>query len=211
MTRREGNAHMPVNPLHLLLNPHSIAIAGASNNPMKMGTLQALSILKDGWQGKFYPIHPTEKIVLGHRAYASPHDLPETPDLALLVVPTALVVPLIEAFAAIGTKRAIVISAGFKETGEEGRRLEERLKEIVAGSGMRLLGPNCMGIINTAVSLNVTVAPLEKRTGRLGLASQSGTYVTQTLAYLRERGSGSARRSVAGTKPTSTSSTPSNT
>ncbi len=179
---------MPVNPLHLLLNPRSIAIAGASNNPMKMGTLQALSILKDGWEGKFYPIHPTEKSVLGHRAYASPLDLPETPDLALLVVPTALVVPLIEAFAAIGTKRAIVISAGFKETGEEGRRLEERLKEIVASSGMRLLGPNCMGIINTAISLNVTVAPLEKRAGRLGLASQSGTYVTQTLAYLRDRG-----------------------
>ncbi len=179
---------MPVNPLHLLLNPRSIAIAGASNNPMKMGTLQALSILKDGWQGKFYPIHPTEKTVLGHRAYASPLDLPETPDLALLVVPTAQVVPLIEAFAAIGTKRAIVISAGFKETGEEGRRMEERLKEIVAGSGMRFLGPNCMGIINTAISLNVTVSPPGKRPGRLGLASQSGTYVTQTIAYLGEQG-----------------------
>ena len=179
---------MPVNPLHLLLNPRSIATAGASNNPMKMGTLQALSILKDGWQGAFYPIHPTEKTVLGHKAYVSPRDLPETPDLALLVVPTALVVPLLEAFAAIGTKRAIVISAGFKETGDDGRLLEERLKEIVAQSGMRLLGPNCMGIINTAISLNVTVAPLEKRPGLLGLASQSGTYVTQTLAYLKERG-----------------------
>jgi acyl-CoA synthetase (NDP forming) len=179
---------MPVNPLHLLLNPQSIATAGASNNPMKMGTLQALSILKDGWQGTFYPLHPTEKTVLGHKAYASPHDLPAPPDLTLLVVPTAQVVPLIEAFAAIGTKRAIVISAGFKETGAEGWRLEEQLKEIVAASGIRLLGPNCMGVINTAISLNVTVAPLEKRLGRLGLASQSGTYVTQTLAYLKERG-----------------------
>ncbi len=179
---------MPVNPLHLLLNPRSIATAGASNNPMKMGTLQALSILKDGWQGAFYPLHPTEKTVLGHKAYAAPRDLPETPDLALLVVPTSQVVPLIEAFAAIGTKRAIIISAGFKETGEEGRKLEERLKEIAAQSGMRLLGPNCMGVINTAISLNVTVAPVEKWPGLLGLASQSGTYVTQTLAYLRERG-----------------------
>ncbi|MHB9097172.1 MAG: acetate--CoA ligase family protein [Syntrophales bacterium] len=179
---------MPENPLHLLLHPRSIAIAGASNNPMKMGTLQALSILKDGWQGKFYPIHPTEKSVLGHRAYASPLDLPETPDLALLVVPTVAVVPLLENFATIGTKRAIVISAGFREAGDEGRRLEERIKEICAASGMRLLGPNCMGIVNTAISLNVTVATLEGRPGSLGLASQSGTYVTQTLAYLRERG-----------------------
>ncbi len=179
---------MPDNPLHLLLHPRSIATAGASNNPMKMGTLQALSILKDGWQGTFYPIHPTEKIVLGHRAYASPLDLPETPDLALLVVPTAAVVPLLEDFAAIGTKRAIVISAGFREAGDEGRRLQERIKEICAASGMRVLGPNCMGIVNTAISLNVTVAAMESRPGSLGLASQSGTYITQTLAYLRERG-----------------------
>ncbi len=179
---------MPENPLHLLLHPRSIATAGASNNPMKMGTLQALSILKDGWQGKFYPLHPTETTVLGHRAYASPLDLPETPDLALLVVPTAAVVPLLEDFAAIGTKRAIVISAGFREAGPEGRRLEERIKEICAASGMRLLGPNCMGIVNTAIALNMTVATLEGRPGHLGLASQSGTYVTQTLAYLRERG-----------------------
>src|SRR5512140_4045560 len=123
---------MPENPLHLLLHPRSIAIAGASNNPVKMGTLEALSILKDGYAGKFYPIHPTEKTVLGHTAYASPLDLPETPDLALLVVPTAQVVPIFEGFAKIGTKRAVIISAGFRETGEEGRALEERLKAIAA-------------------------------------------------------------------------------
>ena len=179
---------MPDNPLHLLLHPRSIATAGASNNPMKMGTLQALSILKDGWQGAFYPIHPTEKTVLGHKAYTSPQDLPEAPDLAMLVVPTDQVVPLIEDFAEIGTKRAIIISAGFKETSAAGRELEERLKEIVAAYGIRLLGPNCMGIVNTQICLNVTVAALDNRPGRLGFASQSGTYVTQTLAYLKERG-----------------------
>jgi acyl-CoA synthetase (NDP forming) len=179
---------MPENPLHLLLNPRSIAVAGASNNPMKMGTMQALSILTDGWQGEFYPVHPTEKTVLGRKAYASPLDLPKAPDLAMLVVPTAHVAPLLEQFARLGTKRAIVISAGFKETGEEGRRLEERLREIANTYGLRFLGPNCMGIVNTENSLNVTVAALEKRPGRLGMASQSGTYVTQTLAYLRARG-----------------------
>jgi acetate---CoA ligase (ADP-forming) len=179
---------MPENPLHLLLYPRSIATAGASNNPMKMGTLQALSILKDGWQGKFYPIHPTEKTVLGHKAYASPLDLPEAPDLAMLVIPTDQVAPVLEDFAKIGTKRAIIISAGFKETGAAGQELEKRLKEIASASGMRFLGPNCMGIVNTEISLNLTVAELTKRPGSLGLASQSGTYVTQTLAYLRDRG-----------------------
>ena len=108
---------MPENPLHLLLHPRSIAVAGAGNNPAKMGTLQALSILKDGWQGKFYPIHPKEKTVLGHRAYASPLDLPEGPDLAMLVVPTSQVAPLLEDFARIGTKRAIVVSAGWEMKG----------------------------------------------------------------------------------------------
>lgn len=179
---------MPENPLHLLLHPRSIATAGAGNNPLKMGTLQALSILKDGWQGAFYPVHPTEKTVLGHRAYASPLDLPEAPDLAMLIVPTPQVLPLFEQFARIGTKRAVVVSAGFKETGEAGKRLEGRLNEIAAAAGMRFLGPNCVGFVNTAASLNATIAVMEGRPGLLGLASQSGTYVTQTLAYLRERG-----------------------
>lgn len=179
---------MSENPLHLLLHPKSIAVAGAGNNPVKMGTLQALSILKDGYQGKFYAVHPTEKAVLGHPAYASPLDLPEAPDLALLVVPTAQVVPVFENFAKIGTKRAIIISAGFRETGETGRALEDRLREIAAARGVRFLGPNCMGIVNTAISLNLTFAALEGRPGPLGMVSQSGTYITQTFAYLRERG-----------------------
>src|SRR3989339_910861 len=170
------------------MNPKSIAVAGASNDPQKMGTLQALSILKDGYPGQFYPLHPTEKTVLGHRAYASVHDLPEIPDLALLIVPTAFVIPLFEDFAKSGTKRAIIISAGFKEIGPEGRMLEERLQEIAKTYGVRFLGPNCMGIVNTALPLNLTIGKMDSRPGLLGMVSQSGTYVTQTLLYLHERG-----------------------
>ena len=176
------------NPLHLLMNPKSVATAGAGNNPSKMGTLQALSIIKDGYQGKFYPVHPTDGIVLGHKAYASALDLPEPPDLAMLVVPTNQVIPVLEDFGKIGTRRAIVITAGFKETGAEGRSLEDRLNEIADRYGMRFLGPNCMGMLNTQLSLNLTVANLTGKPGSLGMASQSGTYVTQTLAYLRKRG-----------------------
>lgn len=176
------------NPLHLLMNPKSIATAGAGNNASKMGTLQALSIIKDGYRGKFYPVHPTDKTVLSHKAYASALDLPEPPDLAMLVVPTHQVIPVLEDFAKIGTRRAIVITAGFRETGPEGRALENRLNEIADRYGMRFLGPNCMGMINTQLSLNLTVANLTGKPGSLGMASQSGTYVTQTLAYLRKRG-----------------------
>lgn len=176
------------NPLHLLMNPKSVATVGAGNNPAKMGTLQALSIVKDGYQGKFYPVHPAEKTVLGHKAYASALDLPEPPDLAMLVVPTAQVLPVLEDFGKIGTRRAIVITAGFKETGPGGLVLEKRLNEIADRYGMRFLGPNCMGMLNTQISLNLTVANLTGKPGSLGMASQSGTYVTQTLAYLRRRG-----------------------
>lgn len=179
---------MPENPLHLLMNPGSIAIAGANNNPMKMGTLQALSILKDGYQGALYPVHPTEKTVLGRRAYSAVADLPEAPDLAVLVVPTRQAAPVLEEFGKLGTPRAVVITAGFRETGDEGRSLEERLKEIARRYGMRFLGPNCMGMLNSQRSLNLTVAQLTGKPGMLGMASQSGTYVTQTLAYLRDRG-----------------------
>lgn len=170
------------------MNPKSVATAGAGNNPAKMGTLQALSIIKDGYQGKFYPVHPTDKTVLGHKAYASALSLPEPPDLAMLVVPTKQVIPVLEDFGRIGTRRAIIITAGFKETGPEGRSTEDRLNEIADRYGMRFLGPNCMGMLNTQLSLNLTVANLIGKPGSLGMASQSGTYVTQTLAYLRQRG-----------------------
>jgi len=176
------------NPLHLLMNPKSVATAGAGNNPEKMGTLQALSIIKDGYQGKFYPVHPTDGMVLGHKAYASALDLPEPPDLAMLVVPTKQVIPVLEDFGRIGTRRAIIITAGFKETGADGRSMEDRLNETADRYGIRFLGPNCMGMLNTQLSLNLTVANLTGKPGSLGMASQSGTYVTQTLAYLRKRG-----------------------
>jgi acetyltransferase len=81
----KGDLMMTENPLHLLMNPKSIAVVGASNDPMKMGTIQALSIVKDGYKGAFYPIHLTEKTVLGHKAYAAAEELPETPDLVVFI------------------------------------------------------------------------------------------------------------------------------
>ena len=179
---------MKENPLEYLMNPRSIATVGAGNNPTKMGTIQALSIIKDGYGGKFYPIHPSEENVLGHKAYTSVLDLPETPDLAVFIVPTDQVIGLMEDFGRIGTKRAVVITAGFRETGSAGRELEEELKECTRRHGIRFLGPNCIGLINSAISLNITVMPLESPPGMLGMASQSGTYVTQTLPYLEKRG-----------------------
>lgn len=179
---------MAKNPLHLLMNPQSIAVVGASNSPTKMGTIQALSIVKDGYAGRFYPIHLKEKTVLGHKAYAAVEDLPEVPDLALLIVPVSVVLPLLERFGKIGTKRAIVVTGGFKETGNDGQNMENKLNEIAQRYGMRFVGPNCLGIINSEIMLNTTVIPFDQKPGLLGFASQSGTYVTQVLPYLKKRG-----------------------
>jgi acetyltransferase len=182
-------ALMEENPLHQILHPKSIAWAGASNNFEKMGTIQLLNLTKGGFNGRIYPIHPTEKTVLGVPAFKSALDLPEVPDLAVLVVPTSVVVPLMEDLGRHGVKRAIVTSAGFKEMGEEGRRLEAELEAVARRYGIRFVGPNCIGVINERWRLNTTFFPLmEEAAGSVGIASQSGTYVTQTQVYLKRRG-----------------------
>jgi len=175
-------------PLEGIMNPRSIAIAGAGNNPMKMGALQALSIIKDGYRGKIYPVHPEESVVFGCKAYYTPKILPARPELVIFILPAKHVVKLLEEFGERGARRAIVISAGFRETGPEGEELEKQLLEVASRYGIRLLGPNCLGVINTENSLNVTFVPLEDRVGVLGMASQSGTYITQTLPYLQKKG-----------------------
>ncbi len=176
------------NPFTSLMNPRSIAIVGASNNPMKMGTMHALSILKDGFDGKLFPVHPTEKVILGLPAYQKVEDIPETPDLAIFVIPAAAVPGLLEDFGKKGTRRAIIITAGFREVGDDGRDLEDKINSIAEKYQIRFIGPNCMGIINTEISLNTTVASLTEKPGYLGFISQSGTYVTQSLPYLRKHG-----------------------
>jgi acyl-CoA synthetase (NDP forming) len=179
---------MSRNPLHTIMNPSSIAIVGASNNLFKMGTIQYLNLIAGGYQGEVLPVHPKEKSVLGKKAYPSIADLPHEPELAVLVVPTGLVPEMLEDFGAIGTKHVIIISAGFRETGETGYELETRVSEIAERYGMRFLGPNCVGIINTQLPLNLTVHPVLDMNGKLAIASQSGTYVTQTLPYLHKHG-----------------------
>ena len=176
------------NPLNLLMNPKSIATIGAGNNIMKMGTLHALSIVKTGYNGKFYPIHPTDKSVLGHKAYPSVFDLPEAPDLVIFIIPSEHIFQMFEDIGKIGTKRAIVITAGFKEIGNDGIKKEKQLNEIASKYGIRFVGPNCVGMINSQISLNTTVMAVENMPGILGMISQSGTYVAQVIGNIRKRG-----------------------
>ena len=179
---------MQTNPLSRLMNPASIATFGAGNNFMKMGTMQALSIVKDGYAGKVYPVHPREKEVMGQKAYASIDELPEVPDLAFLAVPSSQIIPIMEQLGKKGTRSAIIITAGFGEAGEDGKTMQDRLNAISRQYGMRFLGPNCMGIINSEIGLNTTIIPYTYPKGSLGFVSQSGTYLTQTTPYMAKRG-----------------------
>ena len=170
------------------MSPSSIAIVGASNNFHTMGTIQFLNLINSGYPGEVFPVHPKEKEVLGKKAYARVADLPYAPDLAVLVVPTRLVPKMMEDFGRLGTRHAVVITAGFKETGDSGLELEKRIGEIAATYGIRFLGPNCLGIINSHLPLNITVGPLQAIDGKFSLASQSGTYIAQTVFYLHKNG-----------------------
>lgn len=184
------NSKIEQSPLYGIANPGSIAMFGASNKYTAMGTSMLSSILQMGYEGKIYPVHPSEKTVLDHTAYQSVLDLPETPDLAIMVLPTRVVPEVMEACGQKGIKNAIVVSGGFKETGAEGAQLEEQLRQTAAKYQIRFLGPNCIGAVNTHLKFNSTFLPCEHPPGFIGMASQSGSFITQMFAYLGRYGLG---------------------
>lgn len=177
-------------PLYQIANPKSIAFFGASNSISAMGTNLLLSLLDLGFEGAVYPVHPKEEQVQNLKAYKNVLDLPEVPDLAVLVLPTRIVCQTMEACGKKGIKHAIVVSGGFKEKGGQGVDLEKELVEIAGRYGVRFLGPNCIGVANPHHRLNTTFIPHEGPSGFIGLASQSGSFITQMFNYLAGLGLG---------------------
>jgi len=171
-------------PLYPIANPKSIALFGASNNASSMGTSLLDSVLDLGFGGEIYPIHPKEDQVQNLKAYRSVLDLPNVPDLALIVLPTRLVSETMDACGRKGIKHAIVISGGFKEVGGNGVKLEKDLITAAKKHDMRFLGPNCIGVANPRHKLNTTFMTFEGDPGFIGMASQSGSFVTQMFTYL---------------------------
>ena len=177
-------------PLYTIVNPKSIAFFGASNNMTAMGTSQLMSLLALGFEGGIYPVHPKEEQVQGLRAYRSVLDLPEAPDLAVMVLPTRIVPRTLEECGKKGIRHAIVVSGGFKEVGGRGPDLEKEIVEIASRHGICFLGPNCIGVANPHHKLNTTFLQHEGAPGFIGLASQSGSLVTQMFNYLARSGIG---------------------
>jgi acyl-CoA synthetase (NDP forming) len=178
-----------MHPLKRLMNPTSLAFWGASNNPMKMGTIQLTNVLETGFKGAVYPIHPTETTVLGLPAYKSVLDVGKPIDLAQLTLPTGVVPQVLDECGRAGIKSAIIISGGFKEVpGEEGKRLEREITEIARKHGIHFLGPNCVGIFNSLKCFNSTTIPRPPAGGKIAFASQSGAYTAMINPLLRSMG-----------------------
>jgi len=177
-------------PLYKLINPDSIAFFGASNNFGSMGTSQLASLLHLGFQGSIYPVHPKEPTVLGLKAYQNVAELPETPDLAVMILPTRIVLDTVTQCGEKGIKNVIVVSGGFREVGAKGRDLEQALIQTTHRYGMRFLGPNCLGVANPHHKLNTTFLPYQGDAGFLGMVSQSGSFITQMFDYLSRIGMG---------------------
>jgi len=149
-----------------------------------MGTIQLMSLKALGFEGSIYPIHPKETGVRGLKAYRNVIDLPEVPDLAVIVLPTNIVPQVLKECGKKGITHAIVVSGGFKEVGGNGADLETEILEIAKRYGMRFLGPNCIGVSNPHHKLNTTFFPDKGSPGFIGLVSQSGSFVTQMFDYL---------------------------
>lgn len=177
-------------PLYAIVNPKSIAFFGASNNFMRMGSMMLSSVQALGYEGRLYPVHLQEKEVRGLKAYASIMDLPEVPDLVIIVLPTDIVCQTLEACGQKGVKHAIIVSGGFRETGPDGVALQKKLEAIALKYGIRFLGPNCLGVANPYIKLNPTTMTAEGPPGFVGLASQSGSFITQMFDYLHRHGMG---------------------
>ena len=177
-----------------LLRPRSVAVLGASSDATRIGGRPISYMLQRGFQGAIYPVNPNRSEVQGLRAYASVADLPEVPDTAIVAVPGALAVQAVEELGARGVRSAVVFTAGFAEMDEAGAEAQGRMVAAARRHGMRLLGPNCLGLFNANIGFYATfTSSLESgwpKAGRVGIASQSGAYGTHMFAIARNRGIG---------------------
>jgi acetyl coenzyme A synthetase (ADP forming)-like protein len=188
--RREAIA--AVNALKLFFNPRAVAVVGASRQRGTIGGEIFHNLLSYGFSGQVYPVNPAAGIVQSVAAYPTVEAIPGPVDLALIVVPAAEVIEVAAACGRKGVKALVVISAGFSETGREGQSRQAELVHVCRAAGMRLIGPNCMGIINTdpGVHLDATFAPGVPPPGRVGFSSQSGALGLAIIEHANSLGLG---------------------
>jgi acetyl coenzyme A synthetase (ADP forming)-like protein len=171
--------------LHSLLRPRSVALIGASRHPGTIGYLLLQCMTQSSFSGKVYPVNPGVDSLMSLKTYPSVLDIPGDVDMAVIAVPAKIVPKVADECGHKGVHTIVVISDGFKESGPEGASREKKLRDIALGHGMRLVGPNCMGVINTdpSVQLNATFSPVYPPSGNVAFLSQSGAMGLTILEY----------------------------
>lgn len=176
--------------LDKLLAPNSIAIIGAAREEGKVGHEIFDNVINSGYLGNCYPINPKADEIHGHKCYPSVRALPEVPDLAVIIIPAKAVKSAFIECGETGVKAAIVISAGFKESGTEGAKLEKELIDVAAQYGIRFIGPNCLGLMNANKDLNISFAGDLPKKGNISFLSQSGALLTSILDIAKSQNLG---------------------
>ena len=181
----------PNRSLDPLLRPASVAVVGASNDPTRIGGRPVRYLRAAGFAGRIYPVNPKHEKVQGLAAFPHVAEVPEAVDLAVVAVPAPSVVDTVAACAARGVRSAVVFSAGFAETGAEGRRMQQRLGAIAAETGLRVVGPNCLGVYNSELgcfaTFSTTLEDGFPAPGGVALVSQSGAYGSHLSLLARKR------------------------
>ncbi|MDX1548596.1 MAG: CoA-binding protein, partial [Rhodothermales bacterium] len=175
--------HARRQPLDAIFKPNGVAVVGASEREGSVGRTILKNLIASPFGGVVYPVNPKRASVLGIRAYPSVTDLPEAPDLAVIVTPAPTVPGVVAECVEAGVRGAIVISAGFKEIGPEGVALEEQILATARAGGLRIVGPNCLGVMNPQTGLNATFAGGMARPGNVAFVSQSGALLTAILDW----------------------------
>lgn len=174
---------MKENGLEALFKPRSVAIIGASHKKGKIGHDVLSNLISYGYKGKIYPVHPKDKKINGFKVYPSVKDIKEDVDLAVFAIPASSVIESLKDCGEKSVKAAIIITAGFKESGPEGKKLELQLSEIGKQFGIRILGPNCLGLICKESSLNASFAAVSPLPGDIAFFSQSGALCAAILDW----------------------------
>jgi len=176
-----------VEQLNHIFYPEAVAVVGASNNPEKLGSRCVANLLEAGFGGRIYPINPHLPEILGLKTYPSVGAIPGEVDLAVIAIPAELTVSVIEECVAKGIKGAVMFTSGFRELGTRiGTDLQDRIRDIANRGGMKIIGPNCLGLANLAANLNTSFHPHfgSSKVGGVAIASQSGgvcAYIARTL------------------------------
>jgi acetyltransferase len=194
LTNSGGRAiRIAASDLALFFRPKGVVVVGASREPGKLGYGVVRNLIEHRYDGPVYPVNPRADEVMGLKTYASVADVPDPVDLAVIVVPANLVADALEACGRRGVKGAVVVSAGFREAGPEGVEREERIRQVAQQFGIALLGPNCIGTIDTHTPLNTTFVIGNPRPGDIAFLSQSGAVAAVIIDWAEESGVGFSR------------------